>query len=329
METTLELLTPEQTETQNRIEKLINRLENKEESLSYSSIKNLDSPINFINYKIKDWKPRTESQILGSACDLLLLTPELFDKEMAVLGNIPTTDKQIDFCETLIKKIKDSETKIEITDDFYEEEIFINAFSEHYQRGKPVSVSHLTDYVKVKLSGKEIISKGLKIKADKICDNLKNQKDFMDALNKTTERQKRLDFEFLGWKFKSFLDTYSPGLFQDLKFASDCTPDKFEYDLRKFSYDVQFGTYSLGLEILGEPTPEFEFLVYDAKGNYSILPVDYAYIKYAQRKVEFLVRCLDKMIEEKSYFSSYNFFNPHLTIYKPKWIKGFDFEIFE
>lgn len=307
--------------------KLIKKLENKSLVLSYSSIKNLTSPVDFMNYKLKDWKPKTDSQKLGTACDLLLLTPELFEKELVVIKDSPTTDKQTDFCYSLAKKIIQNE--LEITEDFYESEVYVDTFKEHYSRGKPESLKNLLPYIKAIVEDKETISSDLKAKAEEICERLTSQEDFMEALSKTEERQKKIEFEFMGWKFIGYLDTYSPGIIQDLKYASDCHPDKFEYDLRKFQYDVQFGVYSLAVMAMGDPFPEYEFIVYDSKGNYSILPVDYAYIKYAQRKVEFLVNCLDMMIEKKAYFSSYNFFNPYLKIYKPKWIKGFDFEMFK
>lgn len=317
----------QETKEQSEASMLIERLRNKEEVLSYSSIKNLTSPVNFMNYKLKDFKPKTESQLLGTACDLLLLTPERFSLELSVIEKMPSEGNQTNFANSLIEKVK--KNKIEITGDFQNSDVFIETFNENYKRGKPESVINLIPYIEAKISGKDCITKQLKEEAEHITNNLKEKEDFMTALEATTERQKRIDFEFLGWKFKTFLDTYSPGLFQDLKFASDCTPEKFEYDLRKYDYDVQFGLYSLAVESLGEPTPEFQFLVFDRKGNYSILPVDYSYINYGQKKVEFLVRCLDKMIEDNAYFHSYNFFNPRVTLCKPKWVKGFDFEIFE
>lgn len=327
MGATSELFIEQREAEETKIQRLIERLRNKEEVLSYSSIKNLTSPVNFMNYKLKKFKPKTESQLLGTACDLLLLTPEKFAKELAVIEKMPSEGNQTNFANSLIDKVKNN--NIEITDEFAQSDVFIETFNENYKRGKVESVTNLIPYITAKVSGKDCISKQLKEEAEHITNNLKEKEDFMTALESTTERQKRIDFEFLGWKFKGFLDTYTPGLFQDLKFATDCTPEKFEYDLRKFQYEVQFGLYSIGLQILGDPSPNFEFLVFDRKGNYSILPIDYSYMKYGQKKVEFLVRCLNKMIEDNAFFKSYNFFNQRATICKPKWIKGFDFEMFE
>ncbi|MBS9774727.1 MAG: PD-(D/E)XK nuclease-like domain-containing protein [Tenacibaculum sp.] len=312
---------------QSKVTDLINRLRAKEEVLSYSSIKNLTSPVNFMNYKLQDFKPKTESQLLGTACDLLLLTPEKFDNELVVIEKTPSAGNQENFANSLIEKVKTQ--NIIIDDNFIGSQVFIDTFNENYKRGKVESVENLIPYIKAKVSGKDCISKILKEEAEEITENLKKKEDFMTALENTTERQKRIDFEFLGWKFKCFLDTYSNGFFQDLKFASDCTPEKFEYDIRKFNYDVQFGLYSLAVQSIDGGIPEFEFLVFDRKGNYSILPVDYAYLKYGQKKVEFLVKCLDKMIKDNAFFNSYNFFNPRVKLCKPQWVKGFDFEIFE
>ncbi len=312
---------------QSKVTDLISRLRSKEEVLSYSSIKNLTSPVNFMNYKLKDFKSKTESQLLGTACDLLLLTPEKFESELAVIEKTPSSGNQEDFANSLIEKVKTQ--NIIIDDNFVNSDVFVKTFNENYQRGKAESVASLIPYIKAKVSGKDCISKSLKEEAEKITNNLKNKEDFMTALENTTERQKRIDFEYLGWNFKCFLDTYGKGFVQDLKFASDCTPEKFEYDLRKFQYDVQFGVYSLAVEAIEGKMPEFEFLVFDRQGNYSILPVDYSYLRYGQKKVEFLVKCLDKMIKNNAFFRSYNFFNPRTRLYKPQWVKGFDFEIFE
>lgn len=59
---------------------LISRLQKKEETLSYSSLKEFGkSPRNFINYKLAPRKTQTESQIFGSLCDCFLTTPEKFE----------------------------------------------------------------------------------------------------------------------------------------------------------------------------------------------------------------------------------------------------------
>lgn len=186
------------------------------------------------------------------------------------------------------------------------------------------------NYVIALSSKKEVVSQELYDKAKTIADNLLQQEDIISELGAIEEVQKKIEFEFMGWKFKCFLDTFSPELFHDLKFASDCSPDKFEYDVRKFKYDVQFGLYDIALEVTGlGRLPKFKFITYDSNFNYSIIEVDRSYIHYGRKKIEFLISCLNKMIDEGGFTKSYNYFRSKTIIYKPNWAPGFDFEIFD
>ncbi|TWP23107.1 hypothetical protein ETU10_08405 [Apibacter muscae] len=296
---------------------LIDQLKSREKVLSYSSIKHLSSPVNFLNYYLEPKKPQTESQKKGSVIDCLVLTPELFDKTYSIVENTPTTELQVNFC----KAVAESKDELEVA--------FDSLYFNFYKKGNPEPLKHLNAYIIALKNGKDIISKDLFNICEAISNNLKNQEDVLAELEIVEEVQKKIEFEFKGWNFKGILDTYSPKIFHDLKFASDCSPDKFEYDMRKFGYDIQFGLYSLGLMILGKTmVPKFKFIVYDEKFNYSIIEVDEGYLDYARRKVEFLVNCLDKMIDENAFSKSYNFFQSKTKFYKPAWIKGFDNEIF-
>src|SRR3990172_10159728 len=82
---------------------LMKRLQNKTESLSYSSLKAFaKSPRNFIQYKLKPRSAQTESQIFGSLCDCFLTTPERFENDFVVIGSIPTSENQKGFCNDMI-----------------------------------------------------------------------------------------------------------------------------------------------------------------------------------------------------------------------------------
>ena len=144
------------------------------------------------------------------------------------------------------------------------------------------------------------------------------------------EFQKKLEFNYRGWNFVCYLDTFFTNGFHDLKYASDCNPDKYSRDIEKFGYDIQFGIYALALEVLfNELNPTVKHIVYDSVGNYAVLNIDSEYVNYAKRKIDFLISCLEKMISEKGFDKSYNFFRKQTTIYKPRWSQGFDMTIFE
>lgn len=313
-------------EPKSEFDVLVDRMRNRELSLSYSSIKHMDSPRNFMQYFLEPRKPQTDSQKIGSLVDCLVLTPNIFSKKYAVLNDVPTTDLQIRFCEDVISEAK----KLDVINDHLITQLFIDLYKKHYKTGSVEKLFNLKPYVLASVERKDVVSQSMYDKCVELSDNLLSQPEVIQELEEVSETQKKIEFELMGWKFKGFLDTYSPSVFHDLKYASDCSPDKFEYDVRKFGYDVQFGLYDYGLEILGLAYhPKFKFIVYDANFNYSIIDVDRSYIEYGRKKVEFYLNCLNKMIEENGFTKSYNFFRSRTTIYKPNWAPGFDYDVFK
>ena len=63
--------------------------------------------------------------------------------------------------------------------------------------------------------------------------------------------------------------------------------------------------------------------------NFSVIKVDYSLLNYGLRKYRYLVKKLDECIAENRFNESYNFFDYSgvKTVYKPKWIKGFETEV--
>lgn len=298
---------------------LIGKLQRKELRLSYTKLKNLSSPINFMD-AILNPKKRNAGMSLGSVVDCLLLTENEFESKFTVIEHTPTTDKQNEFVELVFKKmnlepIANLEAK------------FKEAITEGFSR---VKTDGLEVYCKAILEGKGVISNDMYENAKRITENLKNSDEVCDQLMQVEDFQKKLEFNYKGWNFICYLDTYHKNGFDDLKFASDCNPDKFSRDIEKFGYDIQIGVYAIGLEIIdGNFNPIVNHIVYDAIGNYAVLHIDSAYVNYCKKKVDFLIACVDKMVKENGYNKSYNFFRNRNTIYKPNWSKGFDMTMFE
>ncbi|MEE6129128.1 PD-(D/E)XK nuclease-like domain-containing protein [Chryseobacterium arthrosphaerae] len=303
---------------------LIQKLISKDFHLSYSKLKHLTSPVNFINAMLEP-KTKNAGMTLGTIVDCLLLTEEKFEREFSVVKSAPTTDLQVNFVTTVIDKMK-----MESVDDqeLFQEK-FDEAYGECYKKGSSDSLDHLKDYIIALIQGKEVISSDDYEKAKKIVERLKNADEVCDELAEMESFQKKLEFKYKGWNFICFLDTYFPGGFDDLKFASDCSPDKYQRDLEKFCYDIQIGVYAIGFEVIyGNFNPTVKHIVYDAVGNYGVYPIDSAYVDYCKRKVDFMISCLDHMITKKAFDKSYNFFRRQHIIYKPKWAPGFDHTIF-
>jgi len=285
---------------------LIGRLQRKEETLSYSSLKEFGkSPRNFINYKLKPRSPQTESQIFGSLCDCFLTTPDKFDEMFAIVDNFPTTDNQKGFCNDVIngKTIED-------------------AFNLNYSRGSALNTYEgLKSYIEAIKSGLMVCTVKQKDEAFKITENLKKSELVMQYIDSCDKFQNKKEWEFSGWKFKGFTDAEGIRLIIDFKYSKDANPDKFERDIINYDYFMQMGMYAKADEGL----PECYFIVYDKSMNFSVIKIDYSLLSYGIRKYEYLVAKLNQCIKENRWSESYNFFDvQQRTVFKPKWIKGFE-----
>jgi hypothetical protein len=291
---------------ENEYYNLIGRLQKKEETLSYSSLKEFGkSPRNFINYKLQPKKPQTESQIFGSLCDCFLTTPERFQELFSLVTNFPSTDNQKGFCNDMISgKTKE------------------DAFANNYSRGNlEATYESLKSYIDAILSGKMVCTKDQKKQAENIVENLKKSELVMQYIDSCDKFQNKKEWEFKGWKFKGFTDAEGHNLIIDFKYSKDADPDKFERDIINYDYFMQMGMYASQHEGI----PECYFIVYDKSMNFSVIKIDYSLLSYGKRKYEYLVTKLNQCISENRFSESYNFFDIQLrTVYKPKWIKGFE-----
>lgn len=299
---------------------LIQKLINKTLTMSYSKLKNLSSPVNFMNALLEP-KEKNTGMTIGTIVDCLLLTEEKFEQQFTIIDIVPTTDIQEAFVYLMLDKINIKT---------YSVKKFEEVFEETKKQSSARNPEKLKEYIIALIHGKEIISSESYEKAKKIVDGLKNADDIMNELCVCEEFQKKIEFEFMGWTFRGFLDTWGPSIFHDLKFVSNLNPDKFKWEIEKYEYEIQIGCYATGLEILGLSvgTPKFKFITYDDKGNYSIPEVETGYIDYCKRKFEYYVMRLNKMVHEMAFDKSYDFFKSKNVIYKPAYAPGFDHTIF-
>lgn len=285
---------------------LMRRLQNKEETLSYSSLKAFSkSPRNFIQYKLKPRSAQTESQIFGSLCDCFLTTPEKFEEMFVIIHSVPTSENQVGFCKDMIAGLSKED-----------------AYANNYKTGGVDKVfAACGDYVEAVKSGKLVCTQKMHDEAFKIVENLKKSELVMQYIDSCNSFQNKREWTYKGWKFKGFTDAEGTRLIIDFKFSKDSDPDKFERDITNFDYFMQMGMYAESDESL----PECYFIVYDKSLNFSVIKLDYSFLSYGVRKYKYLVAKLDQCIKENRWSESYNFWDvQQKTVYKPKWIKGFE-----
>ncbi|GAB0155455.1 hypothetical protein CHRYSEOSP005_07160 [Chryseobacterium sp. Alg-005] len=299
---------------------LIDNLINRDIHMSYSKLKNLTSPVNFMNALLQP-KKKNSGMNLGSLVDCLVLEEDKFEEKFTVVSVTPTTEKQEDFVQLVLDKMN-----LETFSEELLEEKFKEAVSEGFSR---VKTDGLQKYIIAIYHGKQVVSQDEYNKAKKIAEHLKNAPDVADELCICEEFQKMIRFEYMGWEIVAILDTYSPSIFHDMKFVSNLNPDKFKWEIEKYDYELQIGVYSKGLKILGlTQNPRFKYILYDDKFNYSVPEIEVGYIDYCERKFENYMMRLNKMVDEKAFEKSFDFFKSKNVIYKPQWAAGFDYSIF-
>jgi hypothetical protein len=302
-------------------EDVISKLMDKSMRLSYSTLKNFTSPTNIVNYKLKKYT-QNPSMLFGSLCDMLLLTPEDFDNYFLVIDKIPSSELQIGFANEVVDYIKSREDK-DLSDP--SEEILSTIFDNHYKRGSAEKTfNELSEYIFAKVKGLQLVSHELLYEAKEVCENLMKNKDIEFLFSKMKESQKKVSWKDEGWSFIGFLDMYLEDHIIDLKFSKDSNPEKFERDIANFDYFLQAGMYCYALKEMGIcDNPKYSFIVYDKSFNYSVIELDYSYIKYGERKYKYLLQELNRCIEEDNFDKSYGFFNRSYRVAKPKWAKGY------
>jgi hypothetical protein len=290
---------------------LLKRIQSKEETLSFSSLKEFaTSPKNFIKYKLKDRKKPTDAVLEGSVCDALLcdyIRPERFEFEnnFSIVENTPTTDNQIAFCEYVING-NDSD--------------YAKKMSNARGTGAELFETYKS-FIEASKSGKQSVSKALYEKCFAIVDGLKKSEIVNSLLDSVIDVQVKQEWEFKGYKFKGYKDAEGNNLLIDFKKMADANPDKVEREIIQRKIYLQMGMYAESFEGI----PEVYLIVFDATGNFSVIKIDYSLISYGKREYQYLVTKFDQCTKQNRWSESYNFFDvQQRTVYKPKWIKGFE-----
>ena len=302
-------------------EELEYNLINRNIRMSYSKLKNLTSPVNFMNALLEP-KTKNAGMVEGSLADTLLFEEHKFNDRYKIVTDMPseTSDNQKGYVKDTLNYLKQG-----LTFDTAKE----NAFELNYKKGKLSDLEKLDDYILTLHSGKECASQEMYDKYLAITYNLKNVPEIQDELSQAISFQKKIGFEYLGWKFVSVLDLEADYGFLDAKKTKACDTDEFGRELFKLGYDVQLGLYKLGMQITGmNNNPQAKYLLFDDKFNYNLPSVGEDLMNHSVKKVEFLVSLLNKMVDERAFNASYGYLKSKNTIYKPKYIAGFDYEIF-
>lgn len=303
----------EQEQQDSEYIQLLKRLQNKEEKLSFSSLKAFSkSPREFINYKLKPKTPPGEGMILGSLCDCYLTEPDKFEKKFVVIDKVPTSENQVGFCQDMFAGKTQQE-----------------AFDNNYKRGNASDVyNSMKEYIEGHLSGKTICTSSMIEEAKAIVENLKKSELVTTVIDSCHLYQNKLEWKFNGYPFIGFTDAEGEGLIVDFKYSGKgADPDSFEREIKNMKYYLQAAMYCQAAGYDG--IPEFYFVIYDRKLNFTVAKVDYSYILYGLKEYEYLVTKFHECVKNNLWQMSYNFYDNASgikTFYKPGYLKGFETE---
>lgn len=290
---------------------LLKRIQSKEETLSFSSLKEFStSPKNFIKYKLKDRKKPTDAVLEGSVCDALLcdyIRPDRFEfeKNFSLVENSPTTDNQTLFCDLIISGKTPEDAKKQANPRGDAQDLYLSYKS----------------FIEAQKSGKQCVSQELYDKCFVIVEGLKKSELVNSLLDSVLDVQVKQEWYFKGYKFKGYKDAEGNNLLIDFKKMADANPDKVEREIIQRKIYLQMGMYAESFEGI----PECYLIVFDATGNFSVIKIDYSLISYGKREYQYLVTKFEQCSKQNRWAESYNFFDvQQRTVYKPKWIKGFE-----
>lgn len=290
---------------------LLKRIQSKEETLSFSSLKEFaTSPKNFIKYKLKERKKPTDAVLEGSVCDALLcdhIRPERmeFESKFSLVNDAPSTENQQKFCDAIISGSTPEEAKKLGNPRGDAQELY-----EQYK-----------SYIEASKSGKQSVSKILYEKCVAIVDGLKKSELVNSLLDSVLDVQVKQEWNFKGYNFKGYKDAEGNNLLIDFKKMPDANPDKVEREIISRKIYLQMGMYAESFEGI----PECYLIVFDATGNFSVIKIDYSLISYGKREYQYLVTKFEQCSKQNRWNESFNFFDhTQRTVYKPKWIKGFE-----
>lgn len=302
-------------------EELIIKLNKKEVPQSYSSLKHFTSPLDYLKYKLDKKSRGNAGMEFGSLCDCLLLTPGDVEKKFAVCASVATTPLQVAFSEELIDLMKAGNKLTEAA--------ILKAYGNNYKSGAPDKVyAGLKDYIAASAAGKQVVSAEVMEEAKALTAKLLSYDDVKILFSKITGVQQYIEWDAAGWKMRGYLDFTIPESIFDLKYSDSADPEKFLKQISKLGYDLQAGAYCRGSVASGlfEEQPAYHFLVYDKTANYSIIELDYSFIGYGMRKLDYHIQALNRCVAQNAWDQSYNFFQRKYKAYKPAWARGYVLE---
>lgn len=264
---------------------IIDALMSHEGHLSFSSLKAFaESPATFAEYKLAKREP-TDAMLFGSMLHCLVLEPQDFDNRYLCLDDR-------DIC-VQIGGAKPRATKA-------------------YKEWLAVTVSEA--------GNREIVETNEYLAAKIIASNVLHNRASAKVLDLCWQHEQPIEWEFMNFKFKGFIDGIGEKAICDLKTCPDANPDKFQRDIINNKYYLQAAMYLYAKEV----NLPYYIIAVDKKSGVSVHKLEDKLIELGMKEYIELLNRFNECILKDHFDQSFDFWAERQDgIYvaeKPGWL---------
>lgn len=265
---------------QSKLDELIERIENRGLTLSFSAINNfMKSPRHFLSYKLKTFEP-TAAMIEGDLIDCLLTEPDAVEDRFLIAPeecSLATHAGLTAWCDLL----------------------GVERFDDDKVRERQAWVKHNIEQVE-----KRIVPEKTFMNAKEIARHVWNNDASRWVLESCTETQKEVSFSAFGWEWRGKLDVFGADiLVSDMKLTIDAEYKRFHRQIEQMGYLYQAAIYTIGA---GIELPFF-FTGYDRKGHVCVIEIPKAVLAQTWERLGDVMRMWERCIALNEWSKSYDF----------------------
>lgn len=307
-----------------KLDALIANIEAGNYHLSASSLlRFMQSPRQFIEYKLNKTDDQTPDMLLGSVTHMLALTPDLFDQEYVIpAADVvkPKSAAHAKFCG-LLMALKPEEFEQVVADEEKRGKAILDFYTQCYSTEKKsvdkVLAEALTAYYELEkymafqrtVGKRKVITQEVKQSATAMADRLRQNTVTRRYIEQMQCFETKIEYEYCGIKFKGFLDAMSMddmGIIVDLKKLKDASPQYVRRTVLYDGYDVQVQSYRLGTG-LGHSLAAI--CAVEAGGDCSMNFLHQSVLANAQQKMDTALFYFRRCIIEGAWDASYDYFS--------------------
>lgn len=253
-----------------KVDEIIKKILRHEDILSYSSLSQFaETPADFIKYKMQ-LKVQTDAMIYGSMVHCLVLEPGKFNSRYFVMDD--------------------------------------NLIIEQIGGAKPRATSAYKAWANEKraMAGeREVVSAQDFKDAHGTSQAISYNRTARVILDLCQEREVKIEWEYLNYKFKGFIDGKGNKNKFDIKTVQDANVKKVRWSIIDMWYYGQAAMYGVGSDSLDD---NYFIIAADKKGGVSCHQLSKNLIERGRKEYEYYVNKFSECILSDSFNSSYEFF---------------------